>query len=256
MKSGTNNLFAYWGGCRGEFVRLLAFTGIIQYNHVTSSDEEEIFFSLHTKRGTIHDKFCSIDKSTGQVKPYKLMDRTGDNYKKFFPIYMDKMRYIGYDDFMTKHILPEMEGLAMLYPTPLNSYSCGHDAHTFIDAFGGLSEFNDYVTRLGFDKVYYITTDKKEASDDIRKAQAIKNTDLDEKSRELIIKNANYEGFYQHMLHYDKIYKEQKRECDVILPVEVVTDKEALRKFFFDNLVDWDDRNYDLIYDLYMEYQK
>lgn len=243
-----DNLITYFGGMRGDFVRLLAFTGLKVYDHVSlTTTDDMIYFNLHTKHGTVHDKFCAIKKENGQVSPLRLMDRTGDNYKKFFPSALDHMKMVGYEKFMSNDILRELDGLAMLYPVHIDSYTCGHDAHTFIDAYGSLKEFNDYVTVLGYDKVYYITTDNKDITSLILHLSQTKN------NGEPVGDNAD--TFYAQMMWYHNIYVEQKREQDVILHMDIVEDRDQLRKFMFDNLPDWDDRNYDIIWDEYERYE-
>ena len=132
-------------------------------------------------------------------------------------------------------------------------YITSHDFPVFVERFNSGEEFFDYVDKISIDRVLFIsiTTEKS----------------LKLRTLNSLIKSHNktYDDYIEHYNRYSEkqlelykkdveIFNNSKRDCDIILELECIYDKEYLRKFLLDNY-SWTDDKYDTVYDYYMSKQ-
>ena len=133
-------------------------------------------------------------------------------------------------------------------------YITGHDFWVFVSRYGGGTEFFDYVDKLDISRVLYLSTTTEKSLRIATLNTMIKN------------QNKGYDNYIEFIDRYGeskleqykneaKIYLDSKRDCDIILEVECIYDKEYLRNFLKNNYVSWSDTNYDVLYDYYMSKQ-
>lgn len=133
-------------------------------------------------------------------------------------------------------------------------YITGHDFWVFVSRYGGGTEFFDYVDKLDISRVLYLSTTTEKSLRIATLNTMIKN------------QNKGYDNYIEFIDQYGeskleqykneaKIYLDSKRDCDIMLEVECIYDKEYLRNFLKNNYVSWSDTNYDVLYDYYMSKQ-
>ena len=134
-----------------------------------------------------------------------------------------------------------------------NSIITSHDYYVFFERFGNANEFFKYVNRLSINRVLYISITTK---------KSLKLKTVNSYTKNL---NQTIEHAYSHLDKYGiaqlkqytneaKIYLDSKRDCDIILELECIYDKEYLRNFLLEHY-NWSDTNYDAVYDYYMSKQ-
>lgn len=233
---------SYHGGCCGDFVRLLILTGDKNVGEVEI--KESGYVSLHALATDFwYEDFCKIDE-VGAVRSIKALNHTADFYRRF---YIDTIENIeSVDDYIK--IVDERyenadEGIRMVEKRWSLTYSIHtfHDHTVFLNKFKSLSEYYQYADHLGIQRTLFIHPITKKSISMFNKNKAYKN-------------NSFWPFTESELIKEYELIKNEMREGDIFLELEDAYDKEKLRKFLADNYT-WEDKNFDKVYDEYMNRQ-
>jgi len=233
---------SYHGGCCGDFVRLLLVTGDKNVDDVKVAETGEV--SLHvTSTDYWHEDFCRIDEA-GAVRSLKALNHIADFYKRFYVDNIDSMKtvedYIETIDMKYLYIGNHIKSITKRWSLNYSIHTI-HDYTVFLEKFNGLKEFYTYMDYLTVKRTLFIVPTTSNSVSIMNNNKYHKN----DSTTPFTVIQMNKE--------YDILQKE-KRNNDIILELEDVYDKEKLRKFLTDNYV-WEDKNFDIIYDEYMNKQ-
>ena len=133
-------------------------------------------------------------------------------------------------------------------------YITSHDYYAFHDRYDSAVEFFSFVSSLEIDRVLYICTTSE-------KSAKIKSINSLMKNQRVDFRSAIdfFDKYGIHQLEHHRIeaknYLDSKRDCDIMIELECIYDKEYLRNFLLENYDEWSDTNFDTIYDNYMSKQ-
>jgi hypothetical protein len=133
-------------------------------------------------------------------------------------------------------------------------YITSHDYYAFHDRYNSAVEFFSFVSSLEIGRVLYICTTSE-------KSIKIKSINSCMKNQRVDFRSAIdfFDKYGIHQLEHHRIeaknYLDSKRDCDIMIELECIYDKEYLRNFLLENYDEWSDTNFDTIYDNYMSKQ-
>ena len=235
----THHAITYHGGACGDFVRLLLTVGDPNVDLVRITDDNKFSIYVNTKDIWFED-FCHID-DVGAIRPIKMCNHIAD----FSRTFCNEIRKPGSIKQYINMIDVHSYKLNMV-PSDRwslqSSITTFHDGFYIIDKFGGLKEYQALSKYYKINETLFICINTQKSLD-------ILNSNKLRKNKSDVPFNLS-----KHVNESHIISKEKRKE-DKVLELEYIYDKEKLRKFLTDNY-EWEDKNFDRVYDCYMKEQK
>lgn len=133
-------------------------------------------------------------------------------------------------------------------------YVSSHDLYLFYERYGNLDLFFKYIDIIDIKRLLYIS---------ISTENSIKYRTLNSMIKNHGKTTNDFKVFFDKYSLYQledyrnekKLYLDSKRDCDIIIELECIYDKEYLRNFLKNNYDGWSDTNFDAVYDEYMSKQ-
>lgn len=130
-----------------------------------------------------------------------------------------------------------------------------HDLWAFYQRYRDLSEFFRFIEMLEIDRILYVCITTKKSSR-IRHANSLYKLHghTIETAKPLLDRYSSSALKVEYIPEYNS-YLDLKRDCDIMIELECIYDKEYLRNFLKNNYDGWSDTNFDAVYDYYMALQ-
>lgn len=221
-----NELFiSYHPGAMGNFIKMLISSGLKDYK-------------LYKNHLLYKNETVSIIMDNGEILPYLNVSK--------FDKFLDTIFFNNFLNTWIDNPSEIFDTVCRLYNKQDNTdieYIIGGHLHTTMHTRNSLEYAFKFMEQVGINRTLFITFDSEKEYDICKSYRYKKRPGVEDTFT-----------LQQHVEIHESLLK-NKRNCDMILQLKNIFNKEYLRNFLLINIDNWSDTYFNIIYDSYMNLQ-